>query len=307
MSNQRRNPITNNYFTYVIDLLNRNSRGGLFLLLGLGLIFSVLLSQSVLYLQIRTQTEFLLPSNLIGSQSQPYALISLAVSLLGTILFIFGIALILRNYLDKIKQQFSFSYKSKNKKKRIPFVLILYISTVSYFVLILFSTNTIIYRSESLSRLYGVQIPSSYLISCCGLPGSYPVITIYLSENVGLMLTPIGFALCGFLPLLVGLNVLLITLNKLSPEKKANNKSCGMLGIFGSCAGLLSACPSCAGTILVYLSTILLGTSVAFSLLYNEFFQIVLISISTLSLVYSSLTLGKFAKPSIAIKTINSK
>lgn len=301
--NQRRYPITNNYFIYLFQSLNRHWQGSLFLLLGLGLILSVFLGQSVLYLQIRSKPEFLLPSNLIGSQGQPYALISLAVSLLGTLLSIFGILLILRNYIDKIKQQVNFCYKSRNKNKRIPLVLIPYILAISYLVLILFSSNTIIYRSESFSDLYGVQIPSSYLLSCCGSPGSYPVMTVYLSENIGLMLTPIGFVLCGFLPLMTGLNILLIALNKRSPKNKSNNTSCRMVGIFGGCAGLLSACPSCAGTILVYLSTVLLGTSVAFSLLYNELFQIILISVSMLSLLYSSLTLGEYAKPAVAVKS----
>lgn len=248
------------------------------------MICAVFLSQFILYIQMQATPEFLLPSSLIGYEGQPYALITLALCLTGLLISLVGIVSVLRNYSRKFIRKFNSDYNSRINKSSL-FGNVFYISSLSYLVFILFSSNTVIYRAESFSLLYGIQVPSSYLISCCGIPGSYPVISVYLTENLGLMITPTSLFLCGFLPLLIGLYAQLIALNK-SSLRNSHNTRLGILGIFGSCAGVIGACPSCAGTVLNSI-TILLGTTIIFNIFYHPLFQVVMLPATIFSLIYS--------------------
>jgi hypothetical protein len=166
-----------------------------------------------------------------------------------------------------------------------------------YAVLFLFTSNTVIISETKLSDKYGVQIPSYYIIGCCGQPGSFPVLTIYLSEHLGLLMIPLNLILAAFLPLLVGINIAMI-FNKIrllrtldsctylypsatsshgkwktkndEPSATTTTTSTKMHKIIASCgfaAGIFAACPACAGSIVFSLlfggGTALAGTMTA--------------------------------------------
>ena len=57
-----------------------------------------------------------------------------------------------------------------------------------YIIVFLLTSNTIVYRPDSpFSNIYGVTIPSLLVIGCCGPPGSFPVITIYATDELGFL------------------------------------------------------------------------------------------------------------------------
>lgn len=120
-----------------------------------------------------------------------------------------------------------------------------------YTIAFLFASNTMIYSAERISERYGVNVPSFHIIGCCGEPGSFPVLTLYLLEHLGLLLIPSNILLLSYLPLLVAINTAVIV-NKVMLSKKgaALGKNISFCGIS---AGLLAGCPTCAGSILLSL------------------------------------------------------
>ena len=118
-----------------------------------------------------------------------------------------------------------------------------------YSLIFLFSSNTIVYNAERISERYGVNVPSYAIIGCCGQPGSFPVMTVYLSEHIGLLLIPTNILLLSYLPLLVAINAAVI-INKVRMPKKGTTlgKNISFCGIS---AGLLAGCPTCAGSIVL--------------------------------------------------------
>ena len=118
-----------------------------------------------------------------------------------------------------------------------------------YSLIFLFSSNTIVYSAERISERYGVNVPSFTIIGCCGQPGSFPVLTVYLAEHIGLLLIPFNIMLLSYLPLLVAINTAVI-INKVRMSKKGSalGKNISFCGIS---AGLLAGCPTCAGSIVL--------------------------------------------------------
>ncbi len=120
-----------------------------------------------------------------------------------------------------------------------------------YSIIFLFASNTMVHSAERISERYGVNIPSFNIIGCCGQPGSFPVLTVYLSEHLGLLLIPSNIMLLSLLPLLVAANTAVI-INKVRLSKKAAafGKNISFCGIS---AGLLAGCPTCTGSIVLSL------------------------------------------------------
>ena len=118
-----------------------------------------------------------------------------------------------------------------------------------YSLIFLFASNTIVYSAERISERYGVDVPSYTIIGCCGQPGSFPVLTVYLSEHIGLLLVPVNIMLLSYLPLLVAINtVVIISKVRMSKKGSALGKNISFCGIS---AGLLAGCPTCAGSIIL--------------------------------------------------------
>jgi hypothetical protein len=80
-------------------------------------------------------------------------------------------------------------------------------SLVGYSIIFLFLSGMVVYGPEDISEKYGVNIPSYYITGCCGQPGNFPLITIYLMEHFGLLIIPSNVLLLLFLPLLVAINI----------------------------------------------------------------------------------------------------
>jgi hypothetical protein len=270
------------------------SSGKVHSMVGIGLICIIFMVQLAYYFEIRSDPNPLATTNFLGKEGQVHSWFTLVILLVGLLLSISGFRSILQTCLDGQQPNRNFSYRSCNMT-RVPFGNIFYLSCISYLIVFLFTSNTVIYKGLSFSQSYGVGVPSLHLIPCCGIPGSYPVLTIYLTHHIGLMLTPTGLILCAFLPLLVGLNTeLIFSRLKMKHQKSSREKKCNeMLTLIGSSSGLLSACPSCAGTIIISLLGIGTGTTGIFAFMNDYAIQALLILISGLSFLYSTTTLVK--------------
>jgi hypothetical protein len=159
--------------------------------------------------------------------------------------------------ISRIKRIISLSLQQSRSKK------IFWLSTISYLFLFLFLSNTIIYRPyASLSLIYDVKTPSFFIIGCCGMPASFPLLIMYLTDHLGLMLIPYNIIIAPFLSILVGLNIC-VSFYKL--QNNNNNDNCtkkyllhhtrrrgvGFLSNFvAASSGLFSSCPACAGNVI---------------------------------------------------------
>ncbi|HEY7078146.1 MAG TPA: hypothetical protein VH500_00495 [Nitrososphaeraceae archaeon] len=209
------------------------------------------------------------------------ALPTFALVLLSIVLIVLGLRSILISYLgiyDKSKLATNYNIYKLNStifstKLSIASIFrhkhyskIFWISTFGYFILFLFSSNTLVYRQNSGLSLprYNPLASSVYVIGCCGNPGSFPIITLNLNDNLGFVFIPINVILLVFLSVLVGLNISLsfksITVTFIRNSRRYNSRnnrgiSCSLLG---ASTGLLAACPTCA----VNFIFILIGTGV---------------------------------------------
>ncbi len=192
------------------------------------------------------------------SEEQSAAFRSAALPTFGIIIIAIGILLIgvrqmLSSWKSAKKRKGTIFHRTKTsiadamQKQNTAFWLALSL----YSIIFLFASNTMVYSAERISERYGVNIPSSNTIGCCGQPGSFPVLTVYLSEHIGLLLIPSNIMLLSYLPLLVAINTAVI-INKVKLSKKgaAFGKNVSFCGIS---AGLLAGCPTCAGSIVLSL------------------------------------------------------
>ena len=153
----------------------------------------------------------------------------------------------------------------------------------SYIIIFSLTSNIIVYRpGSSFSNNFGVTIPSFHVIGCCGAPGSFPVITIYLADELGFLFIPSNIIIAPFLAFLVGINFSIIaykivrfaTANSntiscsIAEEEERKGEQIGkksgrtirkrtnLLSGFGLGVGLFAGCPACAGN---FLLSILIG------------------------------------------------
>jgi hypothetical protein len=130
---------------------------------------------------------------------------------------------------------------------------VFWLSLFSYAIIFLFSSGMVIYSQENISNRYGVPVPSYFLTGCCGQPGSFPVLTVYLSQHFGLLLVPMNLILVSFLSVLVAINIsVFVYLTKLSRAKKDIYKSriSRNISVCGLSVGMVAGCPTCAGSVL---------------------------------------------------------
>jgi hypothetical protein len=84
-------------------------------------------------------------------------------------------------------------------------------------------------------------IPSVRVVACCGPPGQIPVLILYLTENLGLRITPLALALMVTLSLMAGLNLSFF----LAARRLCGRPRRAWAGFTGLALGLLAGCPSC--------------------------------------------------------------
>jgi hypothetical protein len=109
-------------------------------------------------------------------------------------------------------------------------------------------SGIIVYRPlENFGTEYLVSIPSAIIAVCCGNPGFIPVLTVYLTNHVGLLLIPADIVILAVISGMVGLNVALITYQYENRPSRSSIR--WFLGVGAAC-GLFTACPTCAGLLL---------------------------------------------------------
>ena len=126
--------------------------------------------------------------------------------------------------------------------------------SLMYGAVFAFLSGMIVYSPlESFGSEYSVRIPSAVVAVCCGTAGFIPVMTVFLTDHLGLLLIPTDVVLVVLVSGLVGLNVTLI-LGQYDNRPRSNSGR-WLLGVGAAC-GLFTACPTCAGLLL---STVILG------------------------------------------------
>lgn len=128
---------------------------------------------------------------------------------------------------------------------------VFWISLPLYLALFMFLSGSLVFSSEQISERYSTSVPSYHVIGCCGQPGSFPVLTVYLTEHAGLLLVPTNIILLCYLPFLVAINAALIA-DKLAARGKGRRIGNNM-SFCGISAGVLAGCPTCAGSVILSL------------------------------------------------------
>ena len=267
-------------FKKVINLarpLNEQERNGFIILTcGISIISVVFISQYFFFLSYLSNNNNLgnkleIPNNEIKIDSiNNISLSTFIILLFGLALVIIGIRSIFKVLVDWHLYN-SNTMNSINQNKKFLFFRIknffasniILFSSIFYFTLISFLSNTVIYRPfNSFSQIYQIEVPSFHIIGCCGLPGYYPVISIYLTDHFGLLLIPINIILSSSISLLIGINVSLM-INKIQKKNiknktdkiqncKTNRKKSSTILSLGAIIGLFVECPICAGSFFIY-------------------------------------------------------
>ncbi|MFQ6010998.1 MAG: hypothetical protein ACE5KG_02375 [Nitrososphaerales archaeon] len=146
--------------------------------------------------------------------------------------------------LVPIKSRWFVPYVLADKK----FGRLFVISSILYGTFYSFITSLIVYQpSVRFSTEYLVKVPSAVVVPFYGPPGQIPVLVVYVTEHLGLLLIPLSVILLVAVSLLVGLNISLATFAYTNRPKNYQGQ---WLGGLGGIVGLFTGCPTCAGLFL---------------------------------------------------------
>jgi len=119
------------------------------------------------------------------------------------------------------------------------------VATSLYAIFYSIVTSMVVYQpTVDFVRAYGASIPSAVLTPCCGAPLYTPVLTVYVTDHLGLLLIPLTSLLLVAISILVGLNV---AVSAFAFDNRAKGKGRGVAGALGAVVGLFTGCPTCAG------------------------------------------------------------
>lgn len=153
---------------------------------------------------------------------------------------------------------------------------------LAYGVFFAFVSSTVVYQPTlEFSKVYLAQIPSVRPIPCCGAPFFIPMLTVYLTEHLGLLLIPANLVMLLTVSILVGANVSM-TAYTLDHRPKQVGKS--WMAQIGTVAGLFTACPTCAG---LFMASILGGASLTSAVTILAGLQLLFIGVALPALVLS--------------------
>ncbi|MDV3244261.1 MAG: hypothetical protein LYZ66_03670 [Nitrososphaerales archaeon] len=177
----------------------------------------------------------------------------LLMLLLGVALAAYGLLRLLNMRIKMVKQLNSIPLVPSSL---IPYVLslrrymrTLIVSAFLYGGFYSVITSIIVYQpTVNFSEAYAADIPSAILIPCCGPPLQVPIVTVYLTRHLGLLLIPLSLILLAVVSTLVGLNVAL-TFFAYGRLRRGGK---GWAGGLGAIVGLFTGCPTCAGLFLAY-------------------------------------------------------
>lgn len=209
----------------------------------------------------------------------------LAVTLLG-LLFV---ALGLRQLFNELRSSsrstpVTFLVISEVLNKRV-YSRIMAAATLLYGLFFAVVTGIVVYRPmENFAQEYFTQIPSAFLAVCCGSAGLVPVLTVFLTNHLGLLIIPANILILAAVSALVGLNATLTVCVYHNRPRDASGR--WLLGL-GAFTGLFTACPTCAG---LFFSTIVvaLGSSALVILPSTQIYFVVGTVLLLISGVYFS-------------------
>jgi hypothetical protein len=175
------------------------------------------------------------------------------------------------------------------------------VSGVTYGILLSILSGMLIFQpAQSFSTLYHVAIPSTTLAVCCGSIGQIPQLVVYLSNNVGIVVTPLGLILLFAVSWLVASNVNGAVLAYRTRTVRGNGT---LVATMGSFLGIFSLCPSCAQ---VLLATILGGSGIVLVVLlasYQGYFIAASIPSLVISLLWTAKSLSKISNINCRMST----
>jgi len=141
--------------------------------------------------------------------------------------------------------------------------------TITYGLFYALISSTLIIRFDgSITHMSGIEKFPTIIMMQYGPVGYTPSISIYLNDNVGILIIPINIIIILIISTLVGLNVIssIYAIKAYISEKKRTEKTpispvfnngAKFLGILGATTSLFTACPTCAS---FYLFSILSGS-----------------------------------------------
>jgi len=144
------------------------------------------------------------------------------------------------------------------------------LAAVGYAIFFAFLSRIVVYQPDlNFSTLYGVDVPSTVVVTCCGSIGQIPQLVVYLTTHLGLLVTPITMTLLVTVSWLVGIN-LTVVVNAFRARKTKGGA--GLISGMGGLLGVFTACPACAGAFLTTIIGEAGAVSVAALAAYQGFF-----------------------------------
>jgi hypothetical protein len=226
-----------------------------------------------------------------------------SILLIGTVLASRGILNLIDSFSERQEERSSSSWMTKLRfitSDRSLKTLRL-VSGVTYgIVLSLLSGMLVVQPAQNFSTLYHVTVPSTTFAVCCGSIGEMPQLVVYLSNHVGIVVTPLGLVLLFAVSWLVGISASAAVLAHRTRTSRGNSSLVTTLGSF---MGIFSACPSCAQGVL----TTLLGGSgillVALLASYRGYFIAASIPLLMISPLWTARSLSKVSAMNCSLLT----
>ncbi len=186
----------------------------------------------------------------------------LTVLFIGLLLVLIGLSKSLSEAGARVK---TFELVPIRSRWIVPYILstkkfgrLFVVSSILYGLFYSFLTSLIVYQpSVTFSTEYLVSIPSVLVVPFYGAPGQIPVLVVYITEHLGLLLIPLSVILLVTVSVLVGLN---ISMAAFAYANRPKNLGGHWLGGIGGMAGLFTGCPTCAG---LFLANIVGGAGAA--------------------------------------------
>jgi hypothetical protein len=189
---------------------------------------------------------------------EDFGYLVLALTLLGLLFVALGLRKLFNELGSSSRSTpVTFLVISKVLNKRV-YRQIMAAATLLYGIFFAVISGIVVYRPmENFAQEYFTQIPSALLAVCCGSPGLIPVLTVFVTNHLGLLIIPANILILATVSALVGLNATLTVCEYHNRPRDTSGR--WLLGL-GAFTGLFTACPTCAG---LFFSTVVvaLGSS----------------------------------------------
>jgi hypothetical protein len=169
-------------------------------------------------------------------------------------------------------------------------------ASIGYGLFYALVSSMVIYRTDNISEIYGVTVPSLVMISY-GPLGYVPTMSAYLNEHIGLLIIPINLIVTLVVSALVGFNTVLSAYAFAQRPKKSINTATGtssVLSILGATTSLFATCPTCAS---FYIFNVMAGslapTVAAFAISYYALFIAISIPLLFATLFITALSIRR--------------